>query len=247
MLASQPVSTDQKTCDGSLSSSAHDCDLQLPSTVKDCCYLQNLIHKLEQEFEAADKKCPSKNPYLVKDYVNQERVVDLMRQFPLLESDQTEYSPYTWFCSKDQKPYTRNMVFRNKYFTILVLCWNSQCESRIHAHCGSHCWLRVISGSLTETRYGAEDNPFHVCQNCISKKQERLTASQVATWQEGQITYINDDIGVHKVSNNTEKGAVSLHLYAPPLKNLNAIDSKFGKVLTSGLSNCCEDADDNTA
>lgn len=212
---------------------------------KASCHLQSLVNQLEREFENAEEKCPSTNPYDIKDYVNQERVVSLMGQFPLLNADKTEYSPYTWFCEKDVKPYTRNMVFRNKYFTILVLCWNPQSESCIHAHCGSHCWLRVISNDLTETRYCTRDNPFHICQGCVGKKIEKLKASTVQTYHEGQITYINDDIGVHKVSNCTDTGAVSLHLYAPPLTNLQAIDSQFGQVLTSGLSNCCEETEHN--
>jgi Cysteine dioxygenase type I len=34
---------------------------------------------------------------------------------------------------------------------------------------------------------------------------------------EGQITYMNDDIGLHKVGNpNKDVGSVTLHLYTPP-------------------------------
>jgi len=60
-----------------------------------------------------------------------------------------------------------------------------------------------LKGSLTETIYEAP-NPDKPCTPTM--KRSRVYA-------ENEVTYISDKIGVHKISNTSEKDvAVSLHL-----------------------------------
>lgn len=71
--------------------------------------------------------------------------------------------------------------------------------------------MKILKGSLTETRYAwptvdrnnAKDTPLQV----LSSK----------TFEENQVTYMSDKLGLHRISNpNADDYAVSLHLYTPP-------------------------------
>jgi cysteine dioxygenase len=85
----------------------------------------------------------------------------------------------------------------------LLLVWNPGKGSPIHDHANAHCILKVLAGELTETIYnmpekGCEDRP--------------LSIKSANTHQADQVTYISDDIGLHRVHNpHPTQVAVSLH------------------------------------
>jgi cysteine dioxygenase len=66
--------------------------------------------------------------------------------------------------------------------------------------------MRILKGSLLETRY----NPPSGSSPCPTVIRE-------TTYTEGELAYMADDLGVHKISNpSSSEIAVSLHLYTPP-------------------------------
>lgn len=84
----------------------------------------------------------------------------------------------------------------------LVLVWSPGKGSPIHDHGNAHCLMKVLYGNLTETRYAfpeddAEEKPMTV----ISEK----------TYKENGVTYMADELGLHRVSNRGSDFAVSLH------------------------------------
>lgn len=86
----------------------------------------------------------------------------------------------------------------------LLLVWNPGKGSPIHDHANAHCIMKVLAGELTETVYhpphseGDETSPLQL------KHQKR--------YQTDQVTYISDDIGLHRVYNpSPNQVAVSLH------------------------------------
>ena len=93
-------------------------------------------------------------------------------------------------------------------YTLLLLCWNPAAESRIHDHPCDACILTVLDGILKEDRY-ASGLPF----------DEGQAAKPSATrfYMEGQVSFMTDDIGLHKICNpNKTQPAISLHIYYPP-------------------------------
>ena len=61
--------------------------------------------------------------------------------------------------------------------------------------------MKVLKGSLKETRF---DFPRNNATPPVVIKE--------TTYQEGQVTYMADELGLHKISNpDSEKVAVSLH------------------------------------
>jgi len=100
----------------------------------------------------------------------------------------------------EDKPYTRNLISTdNKTYTLLLLCWNPNKESPIHDHPCDGCWLQVLKGGIREVRYDKK-------LNCVDDLD----------YKDGELSYITDNIGYHKVCNTGKDKAVTLHLYAPP-------------------------------
>lgn len=122
------------------------------------------------------------------------------RLFRRTELPSHVWKKYSLFDSN--KPYTRNLISTDhETYTLLLLCWNPNKESPIHDHPCDGCWLQVLQGGIRENRYDRQ-------LNCISQ----------IDYREGQLSYITDNVGYHKVGNPTQRPSVTLHLYAPPFE-----------------------------
>lgn len=85
-----------------------------------------------------------------------------------------------------------------------MIVWNSGKGSQIHDHANAHCIMRVLKGSLVETVYNWPESSDTQGVPLSVKKQTK--------YQEKEVAYISDQIGLHRISNpNTEDVAVSLH------------------------------------
>ncbi|KAK3110933.1 hypothetical protein LTR53_014285 [Teratosphaeriaceae sp. CCFEE 6253] len=144
----------------------------------------------------------------------------------------------------DSRAYTRNLVDRgNGKSNLLILVWTPGRGSPIHDHAAAHCVMRILKGSLTETIYGwpceiSSDRPGtescaasplspsfprateHTCSRSAasgSLEPHALSVKKSTTYERGQVTYMSDRLGLHRIKNESEgEVAVSLHLYTPP-------------------------------
>lgn len=109
--------------------------------------------------------------------------------------------------------YTRTPVVVGEGFAAMLLCWSPGAESPVHAHSDrdtgvqSNCFMLILEGELTETTY----DPDTIAQAAAEVRGPGHTHQLVA----GSTGYINDSYGVHKVANQTDRRAMSLHVYAP--------------------------------
>jgi cysteine dioxygenase len=122
-----------------------------------------------------------------------------------------EVSKYALFDSA--YPYTRNLIATDEEnYTLLLLCWNAGMESKVHNHPCDGCFVRVIKGAVKETRYEMpppEDDK--------TRQDEVLKVMSECIATEGEVTYMDDYVGLHKIGNpSSDIGAISLHLYTPP-------------------------------
>lgn len=96
--------------------------------------LQDLITALHREFET--------------NFVNIEMVHHIMLSY---KSNAKEWRKFAKF---DRYKYTRNLVDAgNSKFNLMLLCWGEGHGSAIHDHADSHCFMKMLKGELTETRY----------------------------------------------------------------------------------------------
>ncbi|KAK3657979.1 hypothetical protein LTR56_000812 [Elasticomyces elasticus] len=136
------------------------------------------------------------------------------------------------------RPYTRNLVDRgNGKSNLLILVWTPGKASPIHDHANAHCVMRILKGSLTESIYAwpceREDGPsdcvaspmsptFNQTKHSCSARPEdvkphALHIKKSTTYDRGQVTYMSDRLGLHRIQNASQSEvAVSLHLYTPP-------------------------------
>lgn len=68
----------------------------------------------------------------------------------------------------------------------MILCWNEGQSSAIHDHADSHCFLKVLKGSLLEVKYKLPDEEPTV----ISSMEPNVSA----------------DIGIYNEANSEQHG-----------------------------------------
>ena len=142
-------------------------------------------------------------------------VLNALESIAISESD---YLPFKFADSK--KLYTRNLVMETDLFSLIILVWNPAIESPIHDHPCEGCWVRVLEGNVQETVY--EQNP----------EDKSLSQISEGTYSEGQITWMHDMKGYHKIGNpDNSEVAVTMHVYSPPFKAASIIHKSGEKEL----------------
>eukprot|EP01097_Dermamoeba_algensis_P009853 TRINITY_DN7086_c0_g1_i1.p1 TRINITY_DN7086_c0_g1~~TRINITY_DN7086_c0_g1_i1.p1 ORF type:complete len:713 (-),score=146.63 TRINITY_DN7086_c0_g1_i1:124-1977(-) len=128
------------------------------------------------------------------------------------------FNPKEWkqYVHYEQSRYTRNLVGYDDKFTLLLLCWDKGRGSPIHDHAGSSCWVKMLEGELTETRYNLDADG-----NVTVKSKTKMTSEDIA--------YIDDTLGLHKMENEDPNNvAISLHIYSPPYSDCYSFDLRTG-------------------
>lgn len=178
--------------------------------------LEDLIAKLHDAFSTV-----SVNMYLVNH---------------LMLSYKSKPSEWKKFAKWNRSRYTRNLVdIGNGKFNLLILCWPADHGSAIHDHADSHCFMKLLQGELAEVKFempktqGIEDGSTEATQT-ENFEEEKLKETATTILKEGDVAYINDNIGLHRVENrNHTDGAVSLHLYCPPFQMCSVFPSGSAK------------------
>ena len=83
----------------------------------------------------------------------------------IMESDIQKYNlaKYEHF---SKKMYTRNRIYKDEHFEILLLCWLPNQMAPIHGHEGEKCWFKVLNGSLEICNYSLQStNPLSLILN----------------------------------------------------------------------------------
>lgn len=137
--------------------------------------------------------------------------------------------PADWeeFALWDDHSYTRNLVDDgNGKYNIMLICWNHGQASSIHNHAGSHCFMKICDGTLTEELYC---KPDEVVQG------EKLAPCHVTELPTNDVAYISDQVGMHRIANASHTiPAVSLHLYSPPYQKCKSYCDVTGTARCSG-------------
>ena len=123
----------------------------------------------------------------------------LFRYSALLKNYRTE----DWIEYLDKSKiykYQKNLIQRDEQFEVHLINWPTQYQSTIHNHAENGCLMKVLQGQLEENIY--TDQLDFIESNLKCK---------------GDISYIDDTIGYHSVSNNDTINSISLHIYSPPL------------------------------
>lgn len=108
-----------------------------------------------------------------------------------------DYLPYVTI---NPHHYHRSKVFENDFFEIYIITWNTYQRSQFHDHSENGCSMLLLQGELLEE---------------ITNNNNTVTTT--SHYKEGDVTFINNDVGLHRISNPSSTNiAISLHVYSPP-------------------------------
>ncbi len=108
--------------------------------------------------------------------------------------------------------YTRNCIEENSDFELILICWSESQKTAIHDHGGEECWVYVVDGEYRENIYEKND-------------LGELKLMKNLQIQTGDVTYMIDFMGFHNLENHSNRKAMSLHLYANPIRKCNVYDA----------------------
>ena len=91
-------------------------------------------------------------------------------------------------------------LFQNEDFRLVLIYWDGNARSKKHGHPEGGCLLKVLSGSLIETRFDPIDPQW------VTGKYYFF---------QGDVSYIHDSLAYHVVENPYSEPAISLHIYSP--------------------------------
>lgn len=121
-----------------------------------------------------------------------------------------DFKPYE---SWSNKRYTRNCLYKDDKFEVLLLCWKPGQQTAIHGHDGEDCWVYLLEGEITEVFYSMDSDHY------LREERSHLINSQ-------QLTFMNDNLGYHKLSASENCKSISLHIYAKPIEECLSFDLK---------------------
>jgi cysteine dioxygenase len=115
--------------------------------------------------------------------------------------------------------YTRTCAYRDARFEIVLLRWAPGAASEIHDHGDQHCWMMVLDGRLTVDDYVRVDAGDRAGYAHVEARDSRLLGIGSMDARAGRFD-------LHSVSATHDAPAVSLHLYAAPLRQYMVYDEK---------------------
>jgi cysteine dioxygenase len=135
--------------------------------------------------------------------INPARMQDILDRLVVTAE---EVQPHALF---SEKRYARNLVYKDREFEIMIMCWKAGQRSSIHDHAGALGGIRILQGELTESL-------FKKAANGMIKS---LSSADYAI----EDTRVEETSLIHQISNlQAEEGkTVSVHLYIPPLVRMN--------------------------
>jgi len=169
-----------------------------------------------------DKLCDRLRSIFADDRVNIDEVMCALNEY---KSDRRDWQSFALF---DEHKYTRNLVdIGNGKYNLMILCWGPGQGSSIHDHTNSHCFVKVLDGQLLETRYAWPTSC--ITNNNKDETIEPLTETDRKTFTIDGVTYMSDELGLHRMENpSNSESAITLHLYVPAYDHCYMFDQRTG-------------------
>lgn len=121
--------------------------------------------------------------------------------------------------------YTRSCAYADQRFEVLLLNWAAGAVSALHDHGGQHCWMQVLEGQLLVDDYlriDAGERPGFA----------RVEAQGSRLMNAGDLDLRSGPFDLHRVSAPPRVRALSLHVYAGPLKEFLIYDESTQRCQT---------------
>jgi cysteine dioxygenase len=174
-----------------------------------------------------------------REYITQERIREFMDAHHLSADT---LKPYTYFRSDY---YTRNLVYRDDLFEMMVICWQPNQKTAVHTHNGQLGWMQMAQGEVAVHNYKYQTCDCPERQNVVGldclggAKHIELERLHTNVCNDGTGIYEVDKIqSIHQIENTdkSDKGVVSLHVYSLPFDSCIAFNMDAGTCCRKQLS-----------
>ncbi len=110
--------------------------------------------------------------------------------------------------------YTRNLVYKDERFEVMVICWDKGQVSRVHNHSDQKCWMMVPVGRLQGQNFAVEEIDE-------SRGYCRLVETDNFELSDCLSAKVELEEPIHQVLNLPEydERAASIHIYSKPYDN----------------------------
>jgi cysteine dioxygenase len=173
-----------------------------------------------------------------RDYITKERVTEYCAERRIDDASLARYLLFR------PERYTRNLVFQDPLFEVMVICWQPGQRTPVHTHNGQLGWMLVERGGVEVTNYryvscNAPENQNVVGIDCLGgATQLQLDELHHERVDEGGPVSTVDKIQtIHRITcpPGTGERAVSLHVYSRPFDSCIAFDLERGRCFRRNL------------
>jgi cysteine dioxygenase len=140
-------------------------------------------------------------------------------------------TPYTHF---SPERYTRNLVFRNELFEVILICWGIGQSTPIHNHDNQLGWVTVQQGMLSLTNYrriscamgGPGQDPKRCRAGFDTEPVVLEEISRIDVTGIGAVTTTDRKETIHQICNLAAfaEPAVTVHVYSRPIDSCVVYD-----------------------
>ncbi len=124
--------------------------------------------------------------------------------------DVDSIAPYFFW---SEKFYTRNLLYKDERFELMVLCWDRGQVSKIHNHNDQMCWMTVPVGKL-------RGQNFRAVEMDEEKGFCKLSETEMFDLSDCLASKVELEQPIHQILNLPEfnERAVSVHIYSKPFE-----------------------------
>jgi cysteine dioxygenase len=150
----------------------------------------------------------------------------------LLKAIDIPLSEWTQHIVWDEERYSRNCISSCEGYELLLMGWQEDQQSAIHSYNKQESWIKLLEGELLIETF------------TVDFDAQKLEVKDTILLKKGDTAYLNDDMGFHRMVNQTTERSISLHLHVESVREwevLNPTDFSLSKekpILHSKTEDC---------
>lgn len=125
------------------------------------------------------------------------------------------------FCQWNSRHYTRQCIHRTPKHELLLICYEPGQRTSIHDYDSQLAWIKPLVGTVQEERFTAGPDGS-------VKRQERQVI------EPGNLSHMATKNCIHRHSNLGPGRAITINLYARPIRRWRVYDERTGRASISG-------------
>jgi cysteine dioxygenase len=137
----------------------------------------------------------------------------------IMRSIEVPLEELTAFASWNPKHYTRNIIVQREAYELLLICFEADQRSSIHDYDSEDAFIHPVQGSIREDRFElASDGLLDQVSSTVLGPRDH--------------SHLKASSSIHRYVNVGVGRAMSLNLYARPLRRWKVYDERSGRITT---------------